>query len=177
MLKNFEKFSVCGGEYKWLNESTRRYSYTSNSYCDSSLSGWYRFGGSAGTMMFSGCIRGRRSRCGTNYPGHLTGGHPGVNDGIVSRVVCFSYTQSSYHYNRYSYSEYCCYYRRTIKILNCGTFYVYKLNGTPTCNSRYCSTGWNNQLKNTIHLVVTNNVTHVRWKRSSLNNQKIQKID
>ena len=133
MLKNFEKFSVCGGEYKWLNESTRRYNYSSNRYCDSSLSGWYRFGGSAGSMMFSGCVRGGMSRCGSYYPGHLTGGHPGVNDGIVERVVCFSH--------RSGYYDFCCYYRRTIKVLNCGTFYVYKLNGVPTCNSRYCSPG------------------------------------
>ncbi|XP_046848420.1 keratin, type II cytoskeletal 1-like isoform X1 [Xenia sp. Carnegie-2017] len=124
---------VCGGQYRWLTSSTRTYNYRSNSYCDSSLSGWYRFGGSAGTMMFSGCVRGGRSRCGSYFSGHLTGGHPGVNDGIVERVVCFSHRSGSY--------EYCCLYRRTIKVLNCGSFYVYKLNGVPTCNSRYCSTG------------------------------------
>ena len=128
-FSNFLKFSVCGGQYKWLKESNRGYDYTSYyAQCDSSLSGWYRFGGTAGTQMFSGCIKDGK-QCGTHATGYLTGGHPGVNDGIVERTVCFSYNKK------------CCMWRRTIKVLNCGSFYVYKINGTPGCRLRYCSTG------------------------------------
>ncbi|XP_046843367.1 uncharacterized protein LOC124437433 [Xenia sp. Carnegie-2017] len=127
---NYNEISlVCGGQYKWLKESTRRYDYTSPGYyCDQSLSGWHRFGGSAGTQMFSGCIKDGK-QCGTQATGYLTGGHPGVNDGIVERTVCFSFNTK------------CCMWRRTIKVLNCGSFYVYKINGIPHCTMRYCSTG------------------------------------
>ena len=129
-FSHFFKLSVCGGQYNWLKESNRRYDYTSSwSYCDQSLSGWYRFGGSAGTQMVTGCVKYGDKRCGTVAPGHLTGGHSGVNDGIVERTVCFSLNKN------------CCWRRRTIKVLNCGSFYVYKINGTPGCNYRYCSTG------------------------------------
>ena len=67
-------------------------------------------------------------RCGTYYPGWPNGGHPTVADGQVTRTVCFN---SGYN---------CCYYSRSIKVRNCGSYYVYYLNGTPTCNARYCGT-------------------------------------
>ena len=45
--------------------------------CDRSLSGWYRFGGSAGTKMYSRCMKDGK-KCGTYATGYLTGGHPKV---------------------------------------------------------------------------------------------------
>ena len=68
--------------------------------------------------------------CNTYYQGWLTGSHPTVDDGIVSRKVCFAYSG----YNRK------CYYSIYIKVRNCGPFYVYKLKPTPgPSNMRYCT--------------------------------------
>ena len=66
-------------------------------------------------------------RCGTYYPGWLNGGHPSVADGQVTRTVYFN-------------NGYCYGYSTSIKVRNCGSYYVYYLNGTPTCNLRYCGT-------------------------------------
>ena len=122
-------------QYTWLNESNRRYNYysSSNRKCDSNLVGWYRFGGNAGTQMYTSC-RSSTYYCNTDYPGYLSGGHPDFGDGIVSRTVYFY----RYYYG-HSYND-CQYYSRSIKVINCDGYYVYKLNGTPRCNARYCST-------------------------------------
>ena len=119
-------------QYQWLMEYNRHYNYHSstNRKCDQYLSGWYRFGGPAGTQMYASC-RSSRYYCNSDYPGYLNGNHPGPNDGIVSRQVCFYY----YGYNN------CCYWSKSIKVINCGgLYYVYELNGTPGCTMRYCST-------------------------------------
>ena len=66
--------------------------------------------------------------CNAYYQGWLTAGHPTVDDGIVSRKVCFGN-----NYNR-------CYYSVDIKVRNCGPFYVYKLKPTPRSGyTRYCT--------------------------------------
>ena len=71
--------------------------------------------------------------CDTNYQGWLSGSHPNVDDGIVSRQVYFGYYNKHDGNYRYSYSIY-------IKVRNCGPFYVYKLKPTPKSgNTRYCT--------------------------------------
>ena len=118
-------------KYQWLTDSSRRYDYSSSSNlkCDSGLSGWYRFGGGAGTRMYTSC-RSSRYYCNTNYPGYMSGNHPSVNDGIVTRTVYF------YYY----YNGNCNYWSHSIRVINCaGLYYLYELNGTPSCNMRYCS--------------------------------------
>ena len=136
MLKSFcnilvaKKYPECI-QYQWLSDSRRRYYnyYASNIKCDSHLSGWYRFGGAAGTKMYESCTY-SHYYCGTTYPGYLTNGHPGPNDGKVSRTVCF--------YDSHS----CCAWTKTINVINCaGLYYVYELNGVPGCDLGYCSTG------------------------------------
>ena len=128
---SFSSFVSECQNYKTLNSASRRTSYRSyyysNYYCDSSLGpGWFRFQGSAGTRMAASCTS--SDRCGTYFTGWLSGGHPTVADGQVTRTVCFS---SGYR---------CCYYSTSIKVRNCGSYYVYYLSGTPTCNLRYCGT-------------------------------------
>ena len=116
-------------KYQWLLDHDRRYTYSSstNRKCDNYLSGWYRFGGAAGTKMLTSCYS--RYRCNTDQPGYLSGSHPSVSDGKVSRTVYF---------HHYSYG--CTHYSRTIQVINCADlYYVYKLNGVPSCNARYCS--------------------------------------
>lgn len=95
--------------------------------CDSGIeTQWYRFTGSAGTSMPESCPA--ELHCTTHAPGWLNGIHPTVAEGEVTRTVC-------YHYNGS-----CCYWSNTIKVLNCGAFYVYELKPTTGCSLRYCST-------------------------------------
>ena len=95
--------------------------------CDSHLSEWYRFEGAAGIKMHESCTNNYNS-CGTIAPRYLNGAHPSQDDGIVSRTVCF-------------YAGRCCSYSRSVNVINCaGLYYVYELNGTPSCPSQYCST-------------------------------------
>lgn len=96
--------------------------------CDNYLSyGWYRFRGAAGTQMPTTCVG--RYRCGTHAPGWLNGTHPSVADGIVYATVCFHWSRS------------CCIWSKSIRVRNCGGFYVYELGPTPFCHLRYCGNG------------------------------------
>ncbi|CAB3996743.1 Hypothetical predicted protein, partial [Paramuricea clavata] len=72
-------------EYTWLNESNRNAKYLPRLYhCDSSLStGWYRFGGGAGIKLSIKCYNG--ARCGTTAHGWMSGAHPTIAEGKVSR--------------------------------------------------------------------------------------------
>ena len=95
---------------------------------DRSLSGWYRFTGEAGTQMPE--IPPNRGRCGTDASGWLNDTHPEVGDGAVNKQVCFRGTYRA------------CRWSRTIKIRNCGKFYVYEFLATPAIERptrfRYC---------------------------------------
>ena len=114
--------------YGSLNSTDRKITYpVSTFYCDNGIGpGWFRFEGSAGTRMPTSCPP--YGRCGTAATGWLNGGHPTVADGQVSRQVCFHWKSG------------CCQWPTNIKVRNCGSYYVYYLNGTPTCNLRYCGT-------------------------------------
>ena len=93
--------------------------------CDNQLlGGWYRFVGAAGTKM--PITRVQPFRCGTYWSGWLNGIHPTVEDGEVSRMVCFSDKRAD------------CRHTKLISVKNCGYYYVYKLSKTPICPSRYC---------------------------------------
>jgi len=104
------------------------YSGTNGQKCDSTLAeGWYRFlTKRMATNYYS--TSSQSGYCDTYYQGYLTGGHPSVKDGRVTRKVCFYYYYSS-----------TCYYSVYIKVRNCGSYYVYKLKPTPNCNLRYCT--------------------------------------
>ena len=115
-------------QYNTIDDDTRYYDFyqsDGNYKCDRYLhEGWYRF--ITRQRMNTNC--GRSSHyCKTDYLGWLNGNHPSVEEGIVTRQVCFDSSSCSCNYNTY------------IKILNCGSFYVYKLKPTPTCNLRYCT--------------------------------------
>ena len=115
--------------YATLYKAHRKVTYTYNHhYCDNSIGpGWFRFDGAAGKRMASSCPP--IDRCGTSATGWLTGGHPSVADGQVSRNVCFHHLG-----NR-------CYYSTKIQVINCASYYVYYLIGTPACSLRYCGSG------------------------------------
>ena len=70
----------------------------------------------------------QQKRCGTDWSGWLSTAHPTVKDGKVKREVCFS--------DRFAG----CKYSNNIFVKNCGSYFIYKLQQPPTCNSRYCGT-------------------------------------
>ena len=67
-------------------------------------------------------------RCSTEWSGWLDDAHPTVEDGEIRRTVCFSDRTTG------------CKKLRDIFVKNCGSYFIYKLQQPPNCNSRYCST-------------------------------------
>ena len=55
---------------------------------------------------------------------------PTVADGEVPTEVCFTRQED------------CCEKSKTIKVKDCGSYFIYKLQKPPRCASRYCSTDW-----------------------------------
>ncbi|KAL1281671.1 hypothetical protein QQF64_000474, partial [Cirrhinus molitorella] len=98
--------------------------------CDRNLawSGWYRlFINNMSAQIPDTCVA--QNSCGTAIPLWIRGGHPTVEDGVVTRDVCGHW------------SNYCCFYGSyPIKIKACpGNYYVYELVRPTTCNSTYCA--------------------------------------
>ena len=125
----FFSLSECQN-YARLNNANRKITYHTSydGYCDSGIGpGWFRFEGSAGTRLPTSCPQYRR--CGTHATAWLNGGHPTVADGQVTMQVCFHWTSGC-----------CTEYSTNIKVRSCGSYYVYYLSGTPSCNLRYCGT-------------------------------------
>ncbi|KTG37876.1 hypothetical protein cypCar_00048525, partial [Cyprinus carpio] len=100
------------------NQLSSYYYYYYYYMCDQSVtwSGWYRlFINGLSTQIPDTCVA--QYSCGTSIPLWIRGGHPTVEDGVVTRDVCG-------HYNNY-----CCYYGSyPIKVKACpGNYYVYEL--------------------------------------------------
>ena len=116
--------------YKNLSDANRNISYVTppgSELCDKQLSeGWYRFVGASGTKMPT--TRVPAYRCGTVWSGWLNAAHPTVEDGEVRRTVCFSDRSTGCTYSILTF------------VKNCGSYFIYKLQRTFICNSRYCGT-------------------------------------
>jgi len=115
--------------YMVIDDDSRRvYSTHTHDRCDSTLAeGWYRF--INGKRMNENCAE--YHRCNTDNPGWLVNGHPSSSSrGRYTRKVCFSMKSSS---------SCPCTYHTYITVRSCGSFYVYKLKPTPTCDLRYCT--------------------------------------
>ena len=116
--------------YENLSDANRKISYVTphgSELCDSQLpEGWYRFVGAAGTKMPT--TRVPAYRCSTVWSGWLDDAHPTVEDGEIRRTVCFSDRTTG------------CKILRDIFVKNCGSYFIYRLQQPPYCNSRYCST-------------------------------------
>ena len=122
--------------YKVLtNESRSIFKYSSQRYTDHGLNGWHRFIGKAGNGMLDYVPTVNPStsgnyRCGATILGYLSGGHPKKHEGIVPRTVCFYYGNSN------------CWTSTTIRVKNCGNYFVYKLSALPRAFfMRYCGNG------------------------------------
>jgi len=110
------------------DDSRRVYSTHTHDRCDRDLAeGWYRF--INGKRMNEKCAE--HHRCNTDYPGWLVRGHPSSSyPWKTSRKVCFGQKSSS---------SCRCPYHTYITVRSCGSFYVYKLKPTPSCELRYCT--------------------------------------
>ena len=86
--------------------------------------GWYRLEGAAGDRIPDKCVL--MSRCGTKHPGWLNGTLPTIAEGVVTRKVWFSGLTD------------CCWRSYMIKVKNCSSHYVYKLQWPSRNDVRYC---------------------------------------
>uniref|UniRef100_A0A8B9J7M9 UMOD/GP2/OIT3-like D8C domain-containing protein n=1 Tax=Astyanax mexicanus TaxID=7994 RepID=A0A8B9J7M9_ASTMX len=116
--------------YNELDELWRATNQTNNRWCDSSfgLDGWYRLLYDGNNIrMPESCVN--QGMCGTDIPLWLTGSHPRLEDGVVSRQVCGSW-----------YGD-CCYFKSfPIQVKACpGNYYVYEFVSPVTCSSAYCA--------------------------------------
>ncbi|XP_066023374.1 uromodulin-like [Pocillopora verrucosa] len=113
-------------QYKFLNDSDRHSDFgRGDRKCDKNLpEDWYRFSAGAGTSISTHCLT--HHRCGTDMPGWMDGAHPTVDEGVVSRKVCF------HGFNN------CCHLNIIINVRNCSSFFVYRLKPVSICPSRYC---------------------------------------
>ena len=108
---HFFKFAAedCN-DYKNLTDAGRKGSYKTRigeAICDNNLLyGWYRFEGAAGTKMPT--TRVPAHRCGTDFSGWLDGAHPSVEDGEVSRTICFSERVHGCKYTTQTSVKNCC---------------------------------------------------------------------
>ena len=86
--------------------------------------GWYRITGGAGTKLADFVVD--IQRCGTDASGWMSGGHPTVFQGEVTRTINFNWVNKGR-------------WKSSIKVINCNTHYVYFLEETPDCRLAYCT--------------------------------------
>ena len=132
--------------YKVLNDSRRKASNGIGKNCDhfrrkcdnTDWKGpnWYRFEEPAGTQIPEKVVPWKH--CGTWVGGHISKGytHPKSLGEVVNAKVCFSHAG----YNGKSPTVEDCHSKQSIKIRNCGTYFLYELPGFPTVGSAaYCA--------------------------------------
>ena len=122
-------------EYEILDDATRNFEYGDGIYCDDSIDsdtspdwkgpGWYRMMSPAGTKMLEVTIP--DYKCGTHATGWLNGTHPDLLGETVDRTVCFNWASNS------------CTWSSSVKVKNCGGYFLYYLPKAPNCQLRYCA--------------------------------------
>ena len=113
----------------YYNSSTDKCDLT-DSEIGSDWSKWYKITGNAGNALRVATPP--RERCGGQAQGYLTKSHPVPSDGVVSRRVCIQNPSDP------------CNRDLQIGVVNCGSFYLYKLQSLrKNCdlNWRYCTNG------------------------------------
>ena len=132
LVFNFIFWTLGCQNYTSLTDADRKTSFVTQSRkSDSGLvPGWFRFEGEAGTKMPTSCPD--PYRCNTEYAGWLKGDHPKKINQSTSERVCFRNPR---------WRQKCCPWYINIKVINCGSYYVYYLKNVPTfwIYGRYCS--------------------------------------
>ena len=125
-----------------LSGMSRSRFFSNNLTTDSDLylKSWFAFNGSAGDLIATSCVA--SNHCGTSVPGWMLGRHPSVVEGVVRRSACFSQKQQ------------CCMYSLSMRVRNCSSFYVYKMDSMPSLSVsfRLCGAG----IEGTANTVWTN---------------------
>lgn len=126
------------GNYRYLNEGDRSKLSTSNPQdkCDATdlanhWGSWFRVSGAAGNALASKDSPPWGS-CATKIRVYLKDDHPAFGDGESTRTICTA-TQNNN-----------CHTQRTTAVINCGEFYLYKLEKIRECSThvwRYCTNG------------------------------------
>ncbi|CAH3168420.1 unnamed protein product, partial [Porites evermanni] len=136
-----------------LSDMSRSRFFSNNVTTDSDLylKNWFAFNGSAGDLIATSCVA--SNHCGTSVPGWMLGRHPSVVEGVVRRFACFSQKQQ------------CCMYSVSMRVRNCSSFYVYKLDSMPSfsVSFRMCGAG----IEGTANTIWTNLHLPFRSKRNS----------
>ena len=128
--------------YKNITEKWRKIGSPYRHNCDrnkKAMDGinWHRFVEPAGLMLPSPSDRPKLFKtgkaCGAPYVARMEGDHPNIDDGIVTRRVCFSHGTAWYN-------NACL----QIKVAECDdqhgeVFYVYQLKNPKACNFAYCA--------------------------------------
>merc|ERR1711892_872397 len=85
--------------------------------------GWYRFP-NFGRIPEN---KPETLRCNTRATGWIDGTHP-TDIGVAKNLkICFHWAGNG------------CFWSNSASVINCGNFYMYNLENTPACHSRYCS--------------------------------------
>ena len=125
-------------EIKELSSGDRTINYNSSTdKCDSrdseignDWSKWYKITGNAGNALRVNTPP--RKRCGGEVQGYLNESHPAPRDGVVNLQLCIQNPSDL------------CYRQKQIRVVNCGSFYLYQLQRLRNnCNLtwRYCTNG------------------------------------
>ena len=122
-------------EYEILDDATRNFEYGAGGYCDDSDfsdpsadwkgPGWYRMMSPAGTKMLDVAVPSHK--CGTYATGWLNGTHPDLLGETVDRTACFNWDGNE------------CNSSTSVKVKNCGGYFLYYLPAYPHCRLRYCA--------------------------------------
>ena len=86
---------------------------------------WYRMIEPAGTRLSESATE--AYHCNTGETGWLNGVHPEMEEGTVTRSVCFTKNGDT------------CRYQAEIQVRNCGSYFLYFLPDVGLCALRYCS--------------------------------------
>ena len=117
-----------------MDDATRNSEHGHENYCDDSDTytspdwkgpGWYRMMSPAGTKMPEVAVP--NQKCGTFATGWLNGTHPNLLGETVDRTVCFNWVGND------------CNYSSSVKVKNCGGYFLYYLPKVPLCHLRYCA--------------------------------------
>lgn len=114
--------------YTRLDDPSRSTGYksTGSKKCDRDLHGWFRFVGEGGVRMADTCVP--AYRCQADAPMWLNGTHPVLGQGTVNRTACAHWSGN------------CCFWKAEVRVKACpGGYHVYQLDGSPSCNLRYCT--------------------------------------
>ena len=151
----------CGrNNYTTLNDSRRDIAYNETTdLCDRDLiknGAWYRFQSTAGNDQMLPEKNPGIDRCGTNIPIWMNGKHPTVDDVVTNVTAC---AQQQLSVVSTCYAEY------NIKVIKCGSFFLYELKPPDQCDLAYCAAAG----KNFRHLnVMTDVAKNTKMNRKQL---------